>query len=118
MLETYFPVLVALGIAMGMAVGMMGISYLIGPKNPYADKQSQYECGFEPFNRIRMQFDVRFYLIAILFIIFDIEAAFLFPWAVAFSDIGIIGFIEMILFLFVLLVGYIYAWKKGALEWE
>jgi NADH-quinone oxidoreductase subunit A len=118
MLETYFPVLVALGIAMGMAVGLMGASYLIGPKNPYAEKQGQYECGFEPFNRIRMQFDVRFYLVAILFIIFDIEAAFMFPWAVAFSDIGIIGFIEMVLFLFVLLVGYVYAWKKGALEWE
>ncbi|MBF0357510.1 MAG: NADH-quinone oxidoreductase subunit A [Magnetococcales bacterium] len=118
MLESYFPVLVLLGAGMAMAVGMIGLSYIVGPKNPYADKQSQYECGFEPFNRIRMQFDVRFYLVAILFIIFDIEAAFLFPWAVAFNDIGIIGFIEMVLFLFVLLVGYIYAWKKGALEWE
>jgi NADH-quinone oxidoreductase subunit A len=118
MLETYFPILVFLGIAIGMAVGMMGASYLIGPKNSYDAKCSQYECGFEPFNRIRMQFDVRFYLLAIMFIIFDIEAAFMFPWAVAFTDIGLIGFIEMVLFLFVLLVGYIYAWKKGALEWE
>ncbi len=118
MLESYFPILVFIGIALGMGVGMMGVSYLIGPKNPYDDKGSQYECGFEPFNRIRMQFDVRFYLLAIMFIVFDIEAAFLFPWAVAFKEIGFIGFVEMVLFLLVLLVGYIYAWKKGALEWE
>ncbi|MBF0454743.1 MAG: NADH-quinone oxidoreductase subunit A [Magnetococcales bacterium] len=118
MLENYFPVLVFLGVGLAMAFGMMGASYLLGPKNPYDDKRSQYECGFEPFNRVRMQFDIRFYLLAILFIIFDIEAAFLFPWAVAFTEIGIIGFIEMVLFLFVLLVGYAYAWKKGALEWE
>ena len=118
MLESYFPILVFLGIAMAMAIGMMGGSYLVGPKNSYDAKNSQYECGFEPFNRVRMRFDVRFYLLAILFIIFDIEAAFLFPWAVVFTEIGLIGFIEMMLFLFVLLVGYAYAWKKGALEWE
>lgn len=118
MLESYFPILVFLGVGLAMAVGMMGASYLLGPKNSYAEKTSQYECGFEPFNRIRLPFDVRFYLLAILFIVFDIEAAFLFPWAVVFKEIGLLGFIEMVLFLAVLLVGYAYVWKKGALEWE
>lgn len=118
MLETYFPILVLLGVAMGTAVLMMGGSYIVGPKRPYFEKTDQYECGFEPLDRVRLPFDVRFYLVAILFIVFDIEAAFLFPWAVAFKDIGMLGFIEMILFLLVLLVGYAYVWKKGALEWE
>ncbi|MBF0283119.1 MAG: NADH-quinone oxidoreductase subunit A [Magnetococcales bacterium] len=118
MLENYFPIFVFMFIAVGMAVFMLGASWLVGVKNPYEEKRSQYECGFAPFNRVRMRFDVRFYLIAILFIVFDIEAAFLFPWAVAFREIGIVGFVEMVLFLLILLVGYAYAWKKGALEWE
>lgn len=118
MIENYFPVLVFLFIAAGMGVFMLGASYLVGARNPYAEKNSQYECGFSPMSRVRMPFDVRFYLIAILFIVFDLEAAFLFPWAVAFKEIGFIGFVEMMLFLLVLLVGYAYAWKMGALEWE
>jgi NADH-quinone oxidoreductase subunit A len=118
MLEGYFPILVFLFVALGMSVFMLGASYLVGVKRPYAEKRDRYECGFTPLSRVRMRFDVRYYLIAILFIIFDIEAAFLFPWAIAFRDIGIIGFVEMMLFLLVLLVGYAYAWKKGALEWE
>lgn len=118
MLEGYFPILIFFLIAGGAAVFMLGASYLVGPKRPDAEKRSQYECGFEPMQRIRMRFDVRFYLVAILFIVFDLEAAFLFPWAVAFKHIGIVGFVEMVLFLLVLLVGYAYVWKKGALEWE
>lgn len=118
MLENYFPILVFLIMGVGMSVFMLGASYFLGFKNPYDAKRSQYECGFYPLSRIRMRFDVRFYLVAILFIVFDIEAAFMYPWAVAFADLGLLGFVEMMLFLVVLLVGYAYAWKKGALEWE
>lgn len=118
MLQEYFHVLVFFGVAVGMAVGMLGASYLVGVKRPDPVKQSPYECGFEPISRVFMRFDVRYYLVAILFIVFDIEAAFLFPWAVVFKEIGLVGFVEMLLFLAVLLVGYAYAWKKGALEWE
>ncbi|OSM06216.1 NADH-quinone oxidoreductase subunit A [Magnetofaba australis] len=118
MLEGYFPVLMLVFVALGISVFMMAASYILGVKRPYYEKRDQYECGFAPLARVYIQFDVRYYLLAILFIIFDIEAAFLFPWAVAFTDIGLIGFVEMILFLAVLLVGYAYAWKKGALEWE
>lgn len=118
MVSLYFPVLVFIALAVGMAVMMVGASWFLAKQRPYAEKLSQYECGFEAFANARGRFDVRFYLLAILLIVFDIEAAFMFPWAVAFRDIGIIGFIEMMLFLLVLLVGYAYAWKKGALEWE
>ncbi len=118
MLANYFPILIFIFLAVGMSVFMMGASYVVSPKRPYFAKRDRYECGFAPFDRIRMRFDVRFYLVAILFIVFDIEAAFMFPWAVAFHDIGIIGFVEMILFMLVLLVGYAYVWKKGALDWE
>ncbi|MBF0438767.1 MAG: NADH-quinone oxidoreductase subunit A [Magnetococcales bacterium] len=118
MLENYFPILIFLAMAAGMAVFMQGVSFLLGPRKPYAEKRSQYECGFSPLTGIRIPFDVRFYLLAILFIVFDIEAAFLFPWAVAFKQIGFTGFVEMVLFLLVLLVGYAYVWKKGALEWD
>ena len=118
MLENYFPILLLLAVALGTAVLMIGGSYLVGARRPYAEKCAQYECGFAPLSRVRMPFDVRFYLISILFVVFDIEAAFMFPWAVAFKEIGIVGFIEMVLFLLVLLVGYAYVWKKGALEWE
>ena len=118
MVSLYFPVLVFIVLAVGMAVMMVGTSYFLAKQRPYEEKLSQYECGFEAFANARGRFDVRFYLLAILLIVFDIEAAFMFPWAVAFRDIGFIGFVEMMLFLLVLLVGYAYAWKKGALEWE
>ncbi|MBF0159504.1 MAG: NADH-quinone oxidoreductase subunit A [Magnetococcales bacterium] len=118
MLQGYFPVLVFLFVALGMAALMLGGSWLVGVKRPHPDKTDRYECGFAPMSRVRMRFDVRYYLIAILFIIFDIEAAFLFPWAVVFKEIGLVGLVEMMLFLLVLVVGYAYAWKKGALEWE
>lgn len=118
MLTDYFPILVFLFLAIGMSAFMMGASFLVTPKRGYFEKGDRYECGFKPLSRIRMRFDVRYYLVAILFIVFDIEAAFMFPWAVAFKDIGLIGFVEMLLFMLVLLVGYAYVWKKGALEWE
>ncbi|WP_130470583.1 NADH-quinone oxidoreductase subunit A [Candidatus Magnetaquicoccus inordinatus] len=118
MLENYFPILLLLAVALATAVVMMAGSFLVGPKRNYAEKVAQYECGFAPISRVRLPFDVRFYLLSILFVVFDIEAAFLFPWAVAFKDIGLTGLVEMFLFLFVLLVGYAYIWKKGALEWE
>ena len=118
MLENYFPILVLLVVAVGTAVLMMGGSFLVGPRRGYPEKSSQYECGFSPLSRVRLPFDVRFYLLSILFVVFDVEAAFMFPWAVAFKDIGLVGFLEMVIFLLVLLVGYAYVWKKGALEWE
>lgn len=118
MLESYLPILIFLGLALGMAVFMQVASFVFGPRNPYPKKCEQYECGFAPMTAVRIPFDVRFYLLAIMFVVFDIEAAFLFPWAVAFTHIGILGFVEMILFLLVLLVGYAYVWKKGALEWD
>ncbi len=118
MLENYFPILVLLLVSVGTAVVMMGGSFLVGPRRPYPEKSAQYECGFAPISRVRLPFDLRFYLLSILFVVFDIEAAFMFPWAVAFKDIGMTGFVEMLLFLLVLLVGYAYIWKKGALEWE
>ena len=118
MLENYFPILLLMMVALATAVVMMAGSFLVGPRRGYPEKSAQYECGFAPLSRVRLPFDVRFYLLSILFVVFDIEAAFMFPWAVAFRDIGLVGFVEMILFLLVLLVGYAYIWKKGALEWE
>jgi len=118
MLETYFPVLVFIGIGLFIGLLAVGVGYFIGPNNPDAEKASPYECGFEAFEDTRMPFDVRFYLVAILFIIFDLETAFLFPWAVALRHIGWLGFIAMFIFLVVLVIGFIYEWKKGALEWE
>ncbi len=117
-LANYFPILVFLGIASGIALAMVGGSILAARQKPYAEKLSAYECGFEPFDDARRRFDVRFYLVAILFIIFDLEVAFLFPWAVSLSHIGLLGFWSMIAFLAVLTVGFIYEWCKGALEWE
>jgi len=114
----YLPILVFLLIGIALAAVMVGASYVIGPKNPDAEKVSPYECGFEPFEDARTKFDVRFYLVSILFIIFDLEVAFLFPWAIALGDIGLFGFWSMMLFLGVLTIGFIYEWKKGALEWE
>lgn len=114
----YLPVLVFMGLALFMAVAAMALSLVLGRRNPYKDKNAPYECGFEPFSDARARFDIRFYLVAILFIIFDIEVAFLFPWAVVLKEIGWAGFGSMMLFLGVLTVGFVYEWKKGALEWE
>jgi NADH-quinone oxidoreductase subunit A len=114
----YLPILLFLLIALGLAGAMVGASYLLARHNPDAEKVSPYECGFEPFGDARTKFDVRFYLVSILFIIFDLEVAFLFPWAVSLGAIGAFGFWSMIIFLAVLTVGFIYEWKKGALEWE
>ena len=117
-LNDYLPIVVFLAIATGLAIVMVGASLLAARQNPDAEKLSPYECGFEPFSDARSRFDVRFYLVSILFIIFDLEVAFLFPWAIALGDIGLLGFWSMVVFLAVLTVGFIYEWKKGALEWE
>ncbi|HJU23621.1 MAG TPA: NADH-quinone oxidoreductase subunit A [Casimicrobiaceae bacterium] len=118
MLEQYFPIL--LFILFGLALGalMLGLGRFVSPSRPDPEKLSPYECGFEAFEDARMKFDVRYYLVAILFILFDLEIAFLFPWAVVLKDIGYFGFIAMLVFLAILVVGFIYEWKKGALEWE
>jgi NADH-quinone oxidoreductase subunit A len=118
LLAEYFPILVFIGIAGGVAVAMVGASLVLARQNPDPAKLSAYECGFDAFDDARRKFDVRFYLVAILFIIFDLEVAFLFPWAVALADIGWFGFASMMAFLAVLTIGFIYEWKKGALEWE
>jgi len=118
LLTEYLPILIFLGLAVVIVCVMLGGSYLVARQNPNSEKLSPFECGFAPFDDARGQFDVRFYLVAILFIIFDLEVAFLFPWAVALGDIGIFGFWSMMLFLAVLTVGFIYEWRKGALEWE
>jgi NADH-quinone oxidoreductase subunit A len=114
----YLPILVFMLIAGVIAVGLVGGSLIAARQKPYPEKVSAYECGFEPFDDARRRFDVRFYLVAILFIIFDLEVAFLFPWAVSLKDIGWFGFLSMIGFLAVLTVGFIYEWCKGALDWE
>lgn len=118
----YLPILLFLGIALGISVLFVflpiGVSRLTGTHNPTVDKLTEYECGFPAFEDSRSQFDVRFYLVAILFIIFDLEAAFLFPWAVSLEQIGWAGWLTMMVFLFELIVGFAYAWKVGALEWE
>ena len=117
-LADYFPILVFIAIGGGIAIAMVAGSLLAARQKPYAEKFSAYECGFEPFDDARRKFDVRFYLVAILFIIFDLEVAFLFPWAITLGDIGMFGFFSMLIFLAVLTVGFIYEWCKGALEWE
>jgi NADH-quinone oxidoreductase subunit A len=114
----YAPIFVFILIALGMGAAPLVLTMLVAEQRPDEEKLSAYECGFEAFEDARMHFDVRFYLVAILFVVFDLETAFLFPWAVVLDQIGIFGFIEMMLFLVILLVGYIYAWKKGALQWE
>ncbi len=116
--SNYVPIFIFILIALGMGIAPLALSMIIAEQKPDAEKLSAYECGFEAFEDARMHFDVRFYLVAILFVIFDLETAFLFPWAVVLDQIGIFGFIEMMLFLLILLVGYIYAWNKGALQWE
>ena len=114
----YLPIVIFLGIALAMSVGFIVASAVLAPRLPDAEKLSAYECGFNAFDDARMKFDVRFYLVAILFIIFDLEVSFLFPWAVAFRQIGLFGFWTMMAFLGVLTIGFIYEWKKGALEWD
>ena len=117
MLE-YLPILIFIGIAVGIAVAALVASWIVARQRPDPEKASAYECGFDAFDDARGQFDVRFYLVAILFIVFDLEIAFLFPWAVSLSDIGAFGFWSMMAFLGVLTVGFAYEWRKGALEWE
>ena len=114
----YLPIIIFILIAFAMGAAPLVLTQFLAEQKPNAEKLSAYECGFEAFEDSRMQFDVRFYLIAILFVIFDLESAFLFPWAIVLDKIGFFGFVEMVLFLLILLVGYIYAWKKGALQWE
>jgi NADH-quinone oxidoreductase subunit A len=125
MLQNYVPILIFLGVAAALGCVLMGLGYLFGPRKPDSAKLSAYECGFEAFSDSRMKFDVRYYLVAILFIVFDLEIAFLFPWAVSLHDhggqvspLGATGLVAMGLFLLILVVGFIYEWKKGALEWD
>ena len=117
-LYEYLSILIFLFVAAVVSCGFLILNFIFSPKNPSPEKLSAYECGFEPFDDSRMEFDVRFYLVAILFIIFDLEIAFLFPWAVSLGSIGALGFWSMMIFLFILTVGFIYEWKIGALEWE
>ena len=118
LLQEYLPILIFIGIAVGLASAMVIASMVIAIQRPDSEKMSAYECGFEAFNDSRGQFDVRFYLVAILFIIFDLEVAFLFPWAASLGSIGVFGFWSMMVFLGILTVGFVYEWRKGALEWE
>ena len=118
MLQNYLPILIFMIVALAIGGAMILIGRVLGPYRPDSQKNSPYECGFEAFEDSRMKFDVRYYLVAILFIIFDLAIAFLFPWAVALQEIGMPGFVAMMLFLGILVVGFIYEWKKGALEWE
>ena len=117
-LTDYLSIIIFLFIALFLSIGFILANFLASPSNPDTEKLSAYECGFEPFQDSRMEFDVRFYLVAILFIIFDLEIAFLFPWAISLGNIGLLGFSSMMIFLFILTIGFIYEWKKGALDWE
>ena len=118
MLEQYFPILVFIIVGLGLGVILLSVGTILAPNRPNPEKLSPYECGFEAFEDARMKFDVRYYLVAILFILFDLEIAFLFPWAVALKEIGAPGFWAMMIFLAILVVGFFYEWKKGALDWE
>ena len=118
MLNEYLPILLFAGVAFAIGVLPIALGMILGPRNPDSQKNSPYECGFEAFEDARMKFDVRYYLVAILFILFDLEIVFLFPWAVALDGIGLLGFWSMMFFLFVLVVGFVYEWRKGALQWE
>ena len=117
-LQDYLSIIIFLALALLLSTGFIFVNFIFSPKNPDPEKLSAYECGFEAFNDSRMEFDVRFYLVAILFIIFDLEIAFLFPWAISLGKIGVFGFVSMMIFLFILTIGFIYEWKKGALDWE
>ncbi|MDD3609363.1 MAG: NADH-quinone oxidoreductase subunit A [Halothiobacillaceae bacterium] len=118
MLEGYLPILIFLVVAFLFSAVLLSIGWVLAPRRPGQEKDSPYECGFAAFEDARMKFDVRYYLVAILFIVFDLEIAFLFPWAVALDSIGTFGLIAMAIFLLVLVIGFVYEWKKGALEWE
>jgi NADH-quinone oxidoreductase subunit A len=118
LLQTYFPLVVFIGIAFAISLALLLSPFLIAPNRPDPEKVSTYECGFEAFDDARMKFDVRFYLVSLLFIIFDLEIAFLFPWAVTFKEVGAFGFWAVMVFLAVLTIGFIYEWRKGALEWD
>ena len=117
-LNEYFSIILFLLISLILSCGFILLNFVFSPKNPDPEKLSRYECGFEPFTDSRMEFDIRFYLVAILFIIFDLEIAFLFPWAISLGQLGIYGFVSMMIFLSILTIGFIYEWKKGALDWE
>ena len=117
-LKDYLSIVIFLFIALGISIGFIVLNFLFSPKNPDPEKLSAYECGFEAFSDSRMEFDVRFYLVAILFIIFDLEIAFLFPWAISLGNLGPLGFWSMMIFLLILTIGFIYEWKKGALDWD
>ena len=117
-LKDYLSIVIFLFVALGLSIGFIVLNFLFSPKNPDSEKLSAYECGFEAFGDSRMEFDVRFYLVAILFIIFDLEIAFLFPWAISLGNIGVLGFWSMMIFLCVLTIGFVYEWKKGALDWD
>jgi NADH-quinone oxidoreductase subunit A len=117
-LQDYLSIIIFLILALGLSCAFVVVNFVLSPKKPDPEKLSAYECGFEPFEDSRMEFDVRFYLVAILFIIFDLEIAFLFPWAISLGNIGLLGFSSMMIFLFILTIGFIYEWKKGALDWE
>jgi NADH-quinone oxidoreductase subunit A len=118
LLSSYLPVVIFIGVSAALGLGLLVAPFIIAFKSPDPEKLSAYECGFNAFDDARMKFDIRFYLVSILFIIFDLEVAFLFPWAVAFGDLGWYGFWSMMIFLAVLTIGFIYEWKKGALEWD
>ena len=118
MLDNYLPILIFLAVAGGFGLLLLALGWILGPRRPDSEKASPYECGFEPFEDSRTKFDVRYYLVAILFIIFDLEIAFLFPWAVSLDSIGGFGLLSMAVFLGVLVVGFVYEWRKGALEWD
>ena len=117
-LKDYLSIIIFLFIALGLSISFIVLNFIFSPKKPDPEKLSAYECGFDAFDDSRMEFDVRFYLVAILFIIFDLEIAFLFPWAISLGSIGLLGFCSMMIFLFILTVGFVYEWKKGALDWE
>ena len=117
-LKDYLSIIIFIFVSLGLSIGFIILNFLFSPKNPDPEKLSAYECGFEAFGDSRMEFDVRFYLVAILFIIFDLEIAFLFPWAISLGNIGPLGFWSMMIFLFILTIGFIYEWKKGALDWD
>jgi NADH-quinone oxidoreductase subunit A len=118
LLADYLPLVLFIALSIGISAALLVVPFVVAYQNPDPEKLSAYECGFNAFDDARMKFDVRFYLVAILFIIFDLEVAFLFPWAVAFRDVGLFGFTSMMIFLGVLTVGFIYEWRKGALEWD
>ena len=118
LLQAYLPLVIFIGIAFVISTALLVVPFVIAPHKPDPEKVSAYECGFDAFDDARMKFDVRFYLVSLLFIIFDLEIAFLFPWAVAFDDVGLFGFWAMMVFLAILTVGFIYEWRTGALEWD